>query len=724
MKHWITFLTAPALALLNAQSETLPPLKDGLAPQTVEEAWAGYDPRAEPIEGEIIKEWEEEGTTLRAIRYCIGTFKGQKAWMGAIYGFPTGGKDLPAIVQIHGGGGKGSKDPCIDNAKRGYATLSLSWRGDERYLTENDLPESAQTDWGAVEGRQVAESRGIEPNNDKRFDPVPSARNDGYFLRTLAARRALTFLEQQEEVDGEKLGVDGHSMGGVITLQTAAMDSRIKAAAPSCAPPLEFEDSLKVRTASPGAYAHLINVPMLFMSPSNDFHGLVEASEWIIDQMPAKDFRIARSMHVNHKHDAAALAAKQLWFDAHLKGSFPYPAQPEITVDLNATGGQPTVKIVPDSSLPIASVDIYLTRDGKLTEYATNRTRLWNFIKPEKTADLYTGRIGLHDLNEPFWVFANISYKIDQTKESPALTQESDTFTVTTRMLMFTPEQLEEADVKADGSTTQVIESFGEDWEKQWIVSAKSIETWLLNDARVPMPEYGKLVIELSTEAKTDLLVKVGNDHTAKFPLQGAGAAETIEIYPFELTDKNTGAKLLNWQDLSRPMLSLGTNQGQPAFKKVSWVEIPAAEFMAKRPFQLGEAEKIDGKIPLTFELADSSTGRIDPENKTVKLTKEEKESPYPNGLQVHSPSEQTYFLKGGFSTFSATLVPGYQASVTFEVHADGKKLYDSGNFGGQSEPKVIEVDVTGAQELKLVVTEGGNGWGGDWVMWADAAVE
>ena len=97
-------------------------------------------------------------------------------------------------------------------------------------------------------------------------------------------------------------------------------------------------------------------------------------------------------------------------------------------------------------------------------------------------------------------------------------------------------------------------------------------------------------------------------------------------------------------------------------------------------------------------------------------------ESDFQTGLQVHSPSEVTYFLNGKFSTFTAKLVPGYQSSVTFEVHADGKKLFDSGAFGGQSSPKDIEVDIAGAQKLKLVVTEGGNGWGGDWVMWADAA--
>ncbi len=49
-----------------AEPETLPPLRDGRAPQTYEALWAGFDPRSEPLETEILKAWEEEGVTWEA----------------------------------------------------------------------------------------------------------------------------------------------------------------------------------------------------------------------------------------------------------------------------------------------------------------------------------------------------------------------------------------------------------------------------------------------------------------------------------------------------------------------------------------------------------------------------------------------------------------------------------------------------------------------------------
>ncbi len=48
------------------------------------------------------------------------------------------------------------------------------------------------------------------------------------------ARRALDYLETRPEVDATRVGMIGHSLGGQETLFTAAIDTRIRAAASSC----------------------------------------------------------------------------------------------------------------------------------------------------------------------------------------------------------------------------------------------------------------------------------------------------------------------------------------------------------------------------------------------------------------------------------------------------------------------------------------------------------
>ena len=60
MKHLKLLLCYLVLSQFSLHAdETLPPLKDNQAPKTFEELWAGYDPAREPLETEVLKQWEE-----------------------------------------------------------------------------------------------------------------------------------------------------------------------------------------------------------------------------------------------------------------------------------------------------------------------------------------------------------------------------------------------------------------------------------------------------------------------------------------------------------------------------------------------------------------------------------------------------------------------------------------------------------------------------------------
>ena len=195
-------------------ADTLPPLRDGQSPNDFEAMWAGFDPRAEPLETETLKEWEEDDVNLRIVRFRIGVFKGKKATLAAIYGFPkrVAGDDarLPGLVQIHGGGQYADYKACLANAKRGYATVSIAWAGrisapgyrvtpTEVKLfwdgKKDDRRYRLTTDWGALDGYHApGKNKGnVFPSAKSAewtLDSVESPRNSGWFLCALAARRA------------------------------------------------------------------------------------------------------------------------------------------------------------------------------------------------------------------------------------------------------------------------------------------------------------------------------------------------------------------------------------------------------------------------------------------------------------------------------------------------------------------------------------------------------
>ena len=106
-------------------SDSLPPLKN--VPQNVADLWAGYDPQKEPLRTEIVREWDEDGLVVRHVRYFIGSFKGEPAWMAAFYSFPKNNRSegkLPAVLHMHGGGQRANLNLVKYYAKRGYAALS------------------------------------------------------------------------------------------------------------------------------------------------------------------------------------------------------------------------------------------------------------------------------------------------------------------------------------------------------------------------------------------------------------------------------------------------------------------------------------------------------------------------------------------------------------------------------------------------------------------------
>lgn len=97
----------------------------------------------------------------------------------------------------------------------------------------------------------------------------------------------------------------------------------------------------------------------------------------------------------------------------------------------------------------------------------------------------------------------------------------------------------------------------------------------------------------------------------------------------------------------------------------------------------------------------------------------------YSKGLGVHANSEVTYVLNGQYSTFLSDIgvddEVGSNGSVAFQVWGDGIKLYDSGVMTGSSSTKLVNIDISGVNVLKLVVTNGGDNINYDHADWANA---
>jgi len=83
--------------------------------------------------------------------------------------------------------------------------------------------------------------------------------------------------------------------------------------------------------------------------------------------------------------------------------------------------------------------------------------------------------------------------------------------------------------------------------------------------------------------------------------------------------------------------------------------------------------------------------------------------------------------LRAGLGCTSFAAVVGVDdeivdtGSVTFEVWLDGRRRHTSGLVTARGPARGVALDLGGARELRLVVTDGGDGTGTDHADWADA---
>jgi len=568
-------------------TETFAPLNGNPAPKTYQELWRGFDPRAEPLDVEVLKEWEKDGVVFKILRYRIGIFKGQKSMMAAIYGYPKGAVKIPGLVQIHGGGQYADYKAVLTNAKRGYATISIAWAGRISAPDYNVNPAVVKlfwegktddpaykltTDWGALDGyhapcRNPGNSFSAIKTESWTLDAVDSPRNNPWFLSTLGARRALTFLEQQKEVDPDKLGVYGHSMGGKLTVLTTAADNRVKASAPSCGgmSDRDTDDAIFNATISDKISLKQISCPIVFLSPANDFHGRIDDLQKAVREIKSKNWRVTCSAHHNHQDTAEYEVASLLWFDQHLKGAFHMPRTPGSSLQLKTESGVPLFTVKPDGSKNILGVDIYYTQqgqmDGKKSDMNNTKARFWYHAAAKRNGNVWTADLPILNTDKPLWVYANVLYplKIPVTGAGYYYgVYTTDRFNISSLMHIAKPGELKGAGVKPTVKPSLMIEAFDADWEKEWFTYKPADwarKTHKLYDEKWKAPLAAKLALDVRSKKKNKIVVGL-DKYASEVQLSGGSEWQAVMLTVNDFKSANAES-LASWSGIKE--LRLGS---------------------------------------------------------------------------------------------------------------------------------------------------------------------
>ncbi len=267
-------------------------------------------------------EWGEQKDLTQQVFYDGEPFEGRPTRVFAYYARPLDSDGpFPAMLLVHGGGGKAFAEWATLWAKRGYAALAMDLSGH------------------GPDGQRLADG-GPEQDDKNKFRPFAGddVKNMWTYHAVAAVLRGHSLLASRSEVDPERIGVTGISWGGYLTCIVAGVDNRLKAAVPvyGCGfldqnsvwlPTFQKmpEDERKrwVDNFDPSQYLSGVSCPNLFVNGTNDFAYPLDSYQKSYQLVPGP-VELCIRVKMPHGHpDGWAPTEIGLFIDSLFKGGKP-----------------------------------------------------------------------------------------------------------------------------------------------------------------------------------------------------------------------------------------------------------------------------------------------------------------------------------------------------------------------------------------------------------------
>jgi cephalosporin-C deacetylase-like acetyl esterase len=359
------FVLLLAVLLFAAIALAQPPLPEVPADYFAEPADLPYDIQ-------VIETKQEEGWRWTEFLYTSLIYKGQPVRVHAVYAVPDGvdaAHRAPAIIATHGAdtGTRGTAGswywPVIRTfAKAGFCTLFYDWdyKPAPGYdPTKPDVPRRF-THYGALNFMKT----GYWSKENDFKDSL-------HYQVMLAAKRGVSWLLAQPEVDAANLGAFGSSYGGIFSSMLFGIDPRVKAVNPEVYTS-DFGLKEEAYNMLPGGWTEAD--AQAWKARFDSYLSLAKRKGPILYTVGANDptFRLTKAMHIfaampadkhfligpNEGHGYWNLPQSVLFFDEVLKGKGSRPAIEDVKVTID--GRDAVVSVAARGAEP-GKVEIFFT---------------------------------------------------------------------------------------------------------------------------------------------------------------------------------------------------------------------------------------------------------------------------------------------------------------------------------------------------------------------------
>jgi dienelactone hydrolase len=323
------------------------------APKTTRYAglWDLADLRKTPA-----AEWGSRTGLVQEVYYEGEPFHGKPTRIFAYLGRPAEGHGpFPAMVLVHGGGGKAFRDWAEHWAKRGYVALAMDTAG---CGPNGPLPD------GGPDQSDTSKFRDFEESD---------ARDMWTYHAVAAVIRGHSLLASLPEVDRARIGITGISWGGYLTCIVAGIDDRLKVAVPVYGCGFLGDNSVwrdgslaklspetRARWLSlfdPSQYLGGVRCPILFLNGTTDFAYPLDSYQKSYRLVPAACRHLNVVVNLPHGHIWTFGEVDQ-FVDSVLRGGTPLPRLGTLKI----RDGVATVDVT--THVRLQKAELFYTADG------------------------------------------------------------------------------------------------------------------------------------------------------------------------------------------------------------------------------------------------------------------------------------------------------------------------------------------------------------------------
>ena len=345
--------------------------------------------------------WGARTNRIQEVYYEGESFSGKPTRIFAYYARPNHGEGpFPAMVLVHGGGGKAFSAWADYWAQRGYVALAMDLSGNG---PNGRLPDG-----------------GPDQSDTNKFRPfTPEEAGEMWTYQAVAAAiRGHSLLAAQKEVDKNRIGITGISWGGYLTCIIAGLDHRLKVAVPVYGCGYLDQNSVWLPTFEqmtpemrqrwvgffdPSQYLDGVNCPILFLNGSNDFAYPMDSYQ--------KSYRLVKSpmslslrVRLPHGHIWTSKEV-DLFVDSQLKGGEPVPSLAGMKIVSDVASARF------NSKAPVTKAELNYTTDS-----GPWQKREWKTIEATIQNDIISARL---PAQRPVVCFLSLTDARDVTITTP-----------------------------------------------------------------------------------------------------------------------------------------------------------------------------------------------------------------------------------------------------------------------------------------------------------------